>query len=328
MKQHCEELPYKEVSGVSAKIAKLYAMFGAAVAVDGDTLVVGTPQRLRTGDERGHVVIYTWNSSTGDYDEVTRIADPSYTRNAMFGAAVAIHGDTLVVGAAYADCAAGRVYVYKKAGATYALVGVLQASDAQAYAKFGVAVAVQGNRMVVGSGNQIVYVYYWRDNAWVEIRRLVASAGHPHDLFGHSVALHGDRLIVGARGDDDEVEGTGKVYVYEWVAVATTYKEVARLTPNVPESRGWFGSAVAIEGDRLVVSGIRRYAGGIKSGVVYVYDKVGDDYCEVGVLRASDAYEGVGFGSSLALNSGRLAVGNYCTDSTERYAGKVRVYAR
>jgi len=316
--------------------AEVYALFGAAVAVEGDCMVVGAPKRLETGNELGQVIVYTWNSVTSTYNEVATIVDPSNVRNTHFGTSVALDGNTLLVGAASTDDSTGRVYVFNKVGDTYVAAGVLQTSDAVANAHFGWSVAVDGDRMVVGAYTQVtndlccgkVYVYHRTGDTWTEVGALCASDARKYDYFGWSVAIHGDRMVVGACGADSEVEQGGKLYIYDWDSDASAYKEVLQLTPTVPESHSWYGSAVALSSDNetLVVGAIRGYADRTDGGKVYTYALVDDTYAETGVLYAPVPRGGAGFGSSIALECDQLVVGSKCANTFEHDTGKVYVY--
>ena len=75
-------------------------------------------------------------------------------RGDEFGAAVALSGDTLVVGApgdGDSGSLAGSVYVFQRSGTGWTLRQKLLADDAQAADRFGSAVAVDDNTLVAGA---------------------------------------------------------------------------------------------------------------------------------------------------------------------------------
>jgi len=319
--------------------AEVHALFGAAVAHHGDRMVVGAPKRLETGNEIGEVIVYDWDGS--DYVEVASILDPSGARNTHFGTAAVLDGDALLVGASSADDCAGRVYVFRRVGPTYVLSSTLKASDAAPNAHFGWSIAVDGDRMVVGAYTHAtngvctgkVYIYRRTGDTWTEVGTLCAADAHKYDYFGWSVAVEGGRLVVGACAASNDQGGkvydqSGKVYVYDWDTSTSMYVEVARLTPTVPESHSWYGSAVAIDNETLVVGAIRGYAGLTDGGKVYVYTLAGDTCAETGVLYAPVNRGGASFGCSIALDGDTLVVGSKCANTFEHAAGKVCVYTR
>ena len=71
-----------------------------------------------------------------------------------FGRSVAIHGDTVVIGAyQYNNDGPGVVYVFRTTdgGATYSLVAKLTAADGYRGDRFGTSVAIDGGTIVVGA---------------------------------------------------------------------------------------------------------------------------------------------------------------------------------
>jgi hypothetical protein len=114
--------------------------FGASVAVDGDTVVVGAPG----SSNFSKVYIYNRNQGgVGLWGMVTSLADPSV--NDSFGASVALKSDTLVVGAPGSSDSA---YVYSRNPGNAALWSeVAHLSDPVAgpiINDFGYSVAVDG----------------------------------------------------------------------------------------------------------------------------------------------------------------------------------------
>ena len=70
---------------------------------------------------------------------------------AGFGFAVAVSGDTAVVGAPAEQDAAGAVYVFVRAGRTWSQQALLKASSVRPGDLFGNSVAIAGDTVVVGA---------------------------------------------------------------------------------------------------------------------------------------------------------------------------------
>ena len=95
------------------------------------------------------------------------------------------------------------VYVYAGSGWTQAQR--LTGTDGAASAGFGLALAAQGDTLVVGAPGATengvpfgaVYVYKNVAGVWTLEQRLMASDPRQMAAFGHSVALDGDQLVVG-----------------------------------------------------------------------------------------------------------------------------------
>ena len=90
-----------------------------------------------------------------------------------------------------------------------------------------------------------------------------ASNTGEEDLFGRSIGVSGDTLIVGAQGEssnatgvngnqnNDSAIGSGAAYIY--VRNGTNWTQQAYLKASDSLSGIAFGTAVAIDGDTVVV---------------------------------------------------------------------------
>ena len=127
--------------------------------------------------------------------------------------------------------------------------GVLELvpTNGQQHDHFGVSMAVDGERVLIGSlyGDGVVpdsgSAYVFDLQTGQELIRLQAMNGSPFDLFGASVDLDGDLAIVGASyfGFD---RSAGTAHLFD----VNTGLELHRLVPPGPNSDREFGMSVAI----------------------------------------------------------------------------------
>lgn len=251
-----------ENAKLTARNGTAQDMFATALAIDGDTIVVGAPTFNQFGSLPGKAYVFVepitgWASAT----ETTTLRASGPASFDAFGSSVAIEGDTIVCGAPWAEHGAtfndGAAYVFTKLSPIpilYTQTATLVASNGQRDDRMGTDVDLQGDTVIAGALDADIgiatdrgAVYMWKKPAtgWpppvtpkAEDARLVASDGLAFDRFGLSPVLHGDTLVVGAPFDN--VMGQpdrGSVYVFE--------------IPNVIE-----GSACG--GDTLVVTGSSR----------------------------------------------------------------------
>jgi len=251
-----------------------------------------------------------------------------------------------VVGAYHKDTAGalstGKVYVYswEDATSTYVEVATITASDACAFDDFGYAVAIAGNRVVVGAFSASpshpqytltciptagkVYVYNWDadTSTYAEVAILIAADAAVNNRFGSSLAIKGDTLVVGAAYQDTPGSDIGQVYVYKWRD--TNYVEVTTIVGYGAHRNDTFGKSLALSGDsnRLVV-GALSIQGDIYVGTVCVYDwdEATTTYKVVTLLTTPSEWSTESFGASLALSGdgNMLIVG-------EQIVPKVRIY--
>jgi len=183
--------------------------FGMSVAVDGDIVVVGRPFELgsegpsETHGSRGAAYVYETDGNGGWVETKLTASDGADLDE--FGSSVAVSGGRIVVGAGGDDEYSGSVYVFERDGQGGWLETKLTASDRAPRANFGyraslglgVPVAVEGDRIAVGS-RSAVYLFESDSNGrWVETRLAVPA---------YRVVIDGDRIVIGS---------TSAVYIYE-----------------------------------------------------------------------------------------------------------------
>ncbi len=146
----------------------------------------------------------------------------------LFGVAVALGSDTLVVGAKSDDIGAnstqGSAYVYVNNGAGWTLQQKLTASDGAQDEAFGTAVALSGDTLAVsayltdnGTFGDLgsVYVFERSGAVWTEKEKITGGDSADWDVFGKPIALDGDTVMVASSWDDINTnEDQGSVYVF------------------------------------------------------------------------------------------------------------------
>jgi hypothetical protein len=129
-------------------------VFGASVAISGETVVVSAPV-----NDDGAILFqgaaYVFVRSGGIWSQQQKLLASDAGSNDQFGFWVAISGETVVVGAAFDDDAAGAdqgaAYVFERSGGVWSQHQKLLASDAGAVDVFGSSVAISGETVVVGA---------------------------------------------------------------------------------------------------------------------------------------------------------------------------------
>ncbi len=176
-----------------------------AVSLSGATAIVSSAGAAHVFQRSGAI----WSEQA---KLVTTDAEP------CFGFAVALLGDTAIVGApceADAGTNFGSAYVFVRQGTTWSEQAKLTASDAAPQGQFGSSVAISGETVLVGAkgfGERTGHAYVFQRNVatWSETARFGASDGVPNDGFGRSVSLSGDTALLGA-GNHDVTPGSAYV---------------------------------------------------------------------------------------------------------------------
>ncbi len=307
-------LSYSQLAKLTASDAAADDYFGASVAIDGETVVVGASEE---NSDRGAVYVLRTTDGGATYDEVAKLTAADAAAGNEFGLSVAIDGGTVVVGTDNKEA----VYVFRTTDgwATHTEIK-LTASDAAAGDRFGYSVAINGSTVVVGAKDKdsktgAVYVYRTSDggNTYDEVITLTADDSRTYDYFGRSVAIDGGSVVVGAYGDDDTGSRSGSAYVFSTTDGWNTHTEI-KLTAADAAADDEFGYSVAIAGDRIVVGARQRNNDG--SGAVYIYRTTdgGTTFDEVAKLTAADVAADDEFGFPVAVDGDTIVVGAQSDD--------------
>ncbi len=224
--------------------------FGAAVALDGPVLVVGSP--LEAGLD-GRVRVFLRNAA-GNYAETS--AYTTIASGGLFGASVDVKGRVVVGGAPRADSDRGVVSV-ATLDASYTISDLANFSSAAPdEGFFGSAVALASDdELWVGSQfhglDDSGRVGFWERSGatWTEngAYELFSPDNTNEGLFGASVAVDGDHLVVGEPTEDG---GPGTAWYYP--NPLANASEFEKLTDTEGDSIR-FGTSVAVSGDIVAV---------------------------------------------------------------------------
>jgi len=293
--------------------------FGYAVAIDGDTMIVGAPRDdLGANANQGSAHIYRWTGS-GWTLEATLTATGG-AANDNFGSSVALSGDTALVGANTDDLGAnfaqGSAYVFTRSGSTWTQQAQLTATDGAGGDQFGSSVALSGDTALVGARFDDVganfdqgsaYIFTRSGTTWTQQAQLTATDGAANDLFGFSVALGGgagDTALVGAHSDDVGANfDQGSAYVF--TRSGTTWTQQAQLTATGGAAGDNFGISVALSGDTaLVGANFDTVGANASQGSAYVFTRSGSTWTQQAQLTATGGATNDNFGVAVALGGG------------------------
>ena len=316
--------------------------FGYAVSVSGDYAVIGAYGDDDNGTNSGSAYIFE-RDGAGNWSEVQKLTASDGAVEDKFGWSVSISGDYAVIGA-YGDddngMNSGSAYIFERDGAgNWSEVQKRTASDGAEGDRFGYAVSIVGNTVVVGayydtnidngslSGSAYVFE---RDGAgnWSEVQKLTASDAAASDYFGRSVSSSGNTMVIGADYDDDNGSASGSAYVFERDGFGN-WSEVQKLTASDGAVGDYFGWKVLISGEALVVSANYDDDNGSNSGSAYVFERDGDGiWQEIQKLTASDGAASDYFGRSVSISGNKVVIGVDWDDDNGNNSGSAYVFER
>lgn len=201
--------------------------FGISVALSGSTAIVGGYGHPVNGTPAGASYVFT--ESAGIWTQQAKLVASDAGDYQEFGSAVAILGDTALVGAprANADEAyAGAAYVFTRSGSAWAQQAKLTKAGGTYDDNFGSTVALSDDFAIVGTQTYYdagsVSIYRRNQAGWpLEAFLTVPDTEADAASFGEAVSIIADGhvLAVGATGDEfntGEGSETGYAYVYDF----------------------------------------------------------------------------------------------------------------
>jgi FG-GAP repeat protein len=153
--------------------------FGAAVAISGDTAIAGCGSS--TTQDTG-ICVFSRSGTVWSQQQKLSEPNPSSEEPDFFGSAMAIDGNTIVVGAPATD----------------------------------------GEDFFTQEDIGAAYIYVRTGSTWHEHQKLFAPDAAAGDGFGFSVAVSGSTILIGSISDDNPAVNSGSAYVYNNAQVAPT----------------------------------------------------------------------------------------------------------
>jgi len=350
--------------------------FGASVAISGDTVVVGASEEDSAatgvdGIEDDNTVAnagaaYVFVRKGGSWAQQAYLKASNTGAFDHFGSAVAISGETVVVGAIFERSAvtgvngnqadnsvlgAGAAYVFVRDGETWEQQAYLKASHTGDNDQFGSAVAISDDTLVVAAKREesaatgingaaddnsafdagAVYVFVRIGGGWEQEAYLKASNTEAEDHFGSSVAISGDSIVVSAASESSAATGVngsqgensaskaGAAYVFVWNG--NGWIQQAYLKASNPEAFDYFGYSVAVSGDTVVVGAIGESSSANEIGGSQGNDAAPD-------AGAAYVFSGLGRGApgGGVVVSPRLTIGGIVNRTSSIGAGTKRVF--
>jgi hypothetical protein len=225
--------------------------FGGSVSVDGDTAVIGAPDKtVNSHADQGTVYVFVRSGTTWTQQAELTASDGAVDDE--LGSNVSVSANTLVAGTPSktvgSNAHQGTAYVFVRSGTTWTLQQELTASDGAAQDKFGNSVSVSGGTAVIGAPKinhpGAAYVFVQNGTTWTQQAELTSPNAATDDAFGYSVGVSGNAAVVG-----DWWRGAAYVFVRS----AGAWTQLAELTPFGMGFDEWFGCSVSLSGATAVI---------------------------------------------------------------------------
>ena len=299
--------------------------FGVRMSMSGDTVVIGDADDSHDAPWSGSAYVFVKDGAS--WDQQQKLLPTTPASDQVFGASVSIDGDTIVVGAPGegdpTDPFAGAAYVFVRDGTGWVLRQKLLLPEPRFGDRFGGAVAVSGDSIVVTAGGDgddnflpgsASVFTRGQDGVWTFRQKVRASDQVRDQTYGGSVAISGDTVLVGSEYvAPNHGSGIGAVYVYE--RAGTVWGETKKLTSSTWRGGYEFGRYLAVDGNIAVVGAYHEEHGSNTRGSVYVFVRDRGEWAQRQKLFVKeDASEWDRFGVSVAIHGATVIAGNIGTD--------------
>lgn len=273
-----DPLRFNVIKTLTANDGRAFHGFGSAVAIAGDTIVVGAIyDNDNSHFQAGAAYVFQRNHGGANaWGQVKKLVDANFddewSEHGYMGESVAIHGDTIVVGAPKQR---GKVFVFERNQGGDNQWGEAQVLDTPNYwegGSYGASLIFDGTRIVIGvslasmvparyNNEGAVFIFEHNDTEWVQVAKLFIADEDPetdyanNSRFGEVVSMYGDFLYVAAPSIAvDEIVLVGQVFVFQRIT-GNQWTLVGTITPTDNAVSDRFGASLyAVENGVFIAS--------------------------------------------------------------------------
>lgn len=284
--------------------------FGDSVAISGDWVAIGAPADDAFGEAAG--AVYFFQRVGSQWIQRSKL---SGTAGEALGTTVVIDGDrAAAVVQANDQCS---VKIFRLQNFSWIHQETLTAPDSLRYLfaqSYSQRIDLEGNTLVVGAPARTnlpydqrkgaAYIYEETSGQWRLVQKLENPDTDVDDSFGISVAISNQRVAIGRAKFASDTSNRG---VYLFIRDADSWRYQAKVSPPEGYYPQNFGSAIAMDGDRLLVSSPSFIGFGMVPGAVFLY-RFSDDQWQFSTSFQGGSSYGSSYGDLVSLSGNWAAV--------------------
>jgi Big-like domain-containing protein/FG-GAP repeat protein/K319-like protein len=251
--------------------------FGYSVAIDGNTIAVGSPLVQTDDFLPGAVYLFKFNGAY--WAQEAKLVPSDAIDWSRFGSSVGVSGDSLIVGssqAMYDGIQSGAAYMFTFDGNNWTEQAKLVPNPPSSSSYFGGSVDIDGDTALIGApyatngGVQtgLAYVFNRNGSLWSQQALLTSGDAAEGDDFGKSVSVSGNHAVIGSPKAYNGGFQWGAAYLFK--RNGTFWEELTKQVPTDTAEYVSFAHAVSIDGDTAMVGKLQDVELGI-DGTVYFY---------------------------------------------------------
>ena len=166
----------------------------------------------------------------------------------------------------------------------------------------------------LGNRAGAVFIFESINGTWIETGKLLSTNPAENNLFGIHVDYDQGTLIVSELGDDDVINNSGAVYIYE--LIDGVWRQIDKLKAPDPIEDHYFGTSIAISGNTLIIGADLDDDLAQSSGAAYYYQKSNNEWRLIEKITHRDSGPSESFGGAVATSENRALIGMYAEEGT------------
>ncbi len=312
--------------------------YGWDITIDGEWMAVSSPNlEIDSVKNVGKVDIYQLQA--GSWVLMQELSPENGDAFQHFGYSIAMKDGILAAGAV-GDFTrgpfCGAMFVFELSGEIWEQTSVVFPNDTNNGMFFGYDVATNGTIIIasalLGDGDTeksgAVYAFSKMGDTWVQDQKIVAGSSQANDRFGCSIAINNENtIVVGAYHHSVQADKSGAAFVYENEGGSWNLKKT--LLPSVFHSNDMFGYSLAMYRNEIAIGAFHAHGEEENSGLVFIFDKLDENWEEVQYIAALGGKRNDFFGISVGITKDKLIVGASRRENVEILdAGSVYCYEK
>ncbi|MES2123635.1 MAG: choice-of-anchor B family protein [Gemmatimonadota bacterium] len=276
--------------------------FGYAIAVDGRSMLVSA---IDQSSGKGGTVT-TYRRGANGWTRTGTLVSVNPAVNHFFGAAIALSGDEVAIGATREG--AGTVHIYRRASdGSWQQTATLTPPEAQPLNhRFGAAIDWKGDWIAVGASSRdstmgSTYLFHrGRDGTWGPAMPVTTTTLGTEPSFGTSVMLDGKSVYVGAPNAN---RFFGAVVEFQYDSAGNGWRQRAELHPFGAGPA--FGGSITAFGTAMAKVGNELWVGAPAAGTrgeIYRLQRRNGDWVSSSKLGIDSVSVNARLGTSLAVD--------------------------
>ena len=201
-------------------------LFGISVAIDGDTILVGSDLNDEQAENAGAVYAFVFDGN--QWQPQAKLVASDGGKTDIFGVRVSLSGDKALISARRDDVEgmgvdAGSAYIFERNKGVWRQNTKLVSPDGNADDRFGRGVALSDNTAIISAMNNdamgadtgALYLYRNCPDGWHRTAKYTAPDAAPNDRYGWNVSLSNGLAVVSTPNHGGKGKESGAVYIQD-----------------------------------------------------------------------------------------------------------------